>query len=92
MRDEEAGEGERGAGLMSFVAGVALGVALGLLLAPEDGEAFRGKLAGRLRALRGLAAGTVGDLGPLVVDAVAPEREHSRPARPRPSQRPGRLH
>ena len=42
-------------GLGAFVLGIAVGVTLGLLLAPEGGEAFRGKLARRFRALRALA-------------------------------------
>jgi gas vesicle protein len=42
-------------GLGSFVVGIAIGVTLGLLFAQENGAAFRGKLARRLRALRALA-------------------------------------
>lgn len=51
---------EREPGIGSFVVGVALGVALGLMFAREDGEAFRGKLARRLRALRAVAGGKAG--------------------------------
>jgi hypothetical protein len=61
---------EREPGLGSFVVGVALGVTLGLLFATEDGRAFRGKLARRLRALRALGAEKAGDLGALIVDAT----------------------
>lgn len=46
---------EREPGIGSFVVGVALGVAIGLMFAREDGEAFRGRLARRLRALRAVA-------------------------------------
>ena len=52
--EHKASEWEPGLG--SFVLGVAVGVTLGLLFAREDGEAFRGKVARRLRALRELAA------------------------------------
>jgi hypothetical protein len=53
-------------------------VTLGLLLATEDGAAFRGKLARRLRALRVLAAEKAGDLGALVVDATFPDPDYPR--------------
>ncbi len=43
------------AGLGSFVVGVAVGVVVGLLFAPEPGERFRGKLGHRLHRLRDLA-------------------------------------
>jgi hypothetical protein len=69
---------EREPGLGSFVLGVAVGVTLGLLLATEDGAAFRGKLARRLRALRVLAAEKAGDLGALVVDATFPDPDYPR--------------
>ncbi len=52
--EHKASEWEPGLG--SFVLGVAVGVTLGLLFAREDGVAFRGKVARRLRALRALAA------------------------------------
>ena len=72
-------EREPGLGLGSFVLGIAVGVALGVLFAPEGGEALRGRLARRLRALRGLAAEKAGDLGTLVLDATAPEADgHGR--------------
>jgi hypothetical protein len=70
---------EREPGLGAFVLGIAVGVALGLLFAPEGGGALRGKLARRLRALRALAAEKAGDLGTLVFDATAPEVDGHRP-------------
>jgi gas vesicle protein len=70
---------EREPGLGAFVLGVAVGVALGLLFAPEGGEARRGQLARRLRALRALAAEKAGDLGKLVFDATSPETDGHRP-------------
>jgi gas vesicle protein len=74
-------------GLGSFVVGIALGVTLGLLFAQEDGEAFRGKLARRLRALRALAAEKAGDLGALVIDAgSAEDREVTGRRRRRPGE------
>ncbi len=39
----------------SFMMGVALGVVLGLLFAPEPGEELRGKLGRRLARVRDLA-------------------------------------
>lgn len=62
-------------GLGSFVIGVAVGVTLGLLFAREDGEAFRGKIARRLRALRARAVERAGDLGAMVIDAGPVEPE-----------------
>jgi gas vesicle protein len=73
--EHKASEWEPGLG--SFVVGVAVGVTLGLLFAREDGEAFRGKVARRLRALRELAAERAGDLGAMVIDAGAAEEEKS---------------
>jgi len=70
-------------GLGSFVLGVALGVTLGLLFAREDGEAFRGKIARRLRALRARAAERAGDLGVMVIDAGSAEEEDPPAPRPR---------
>ena len=61
---------EREPGLGSFVVGIAVGITLGLLFAPEDGAMFRGKLARRLRALRALGAEKAGDLGALIIDAT----------------------
>lgn len=69
---------ERKPGLGSFVAGVAIGVTLGLLFATEDGSAFRGKLARRLRALRALGAEKAGDLGALIIDATLSEGDQPR--------------
>lgn len=71
-------QSERESGVGSFVLGIVVGVALGLLFAPEGGEALRGKLARRLRALRALAAEKAGDLGALVVDAASPEGDGHR--------------
>lgn len=70
---------EREPGLGSFVLGVAVGVALGLLFAPEGSDALRGQLARRLRALRAVAAEKAGDLGTLVLDATSPEADSHRP-------------
>jgi gas vesicle protein len=50
----------------SFMTGVAVGVVLGLLFAPEPGEALRGKLGRRLAKVRDLA-----------VDQIAEEDEPS---------------
>ena len=61
---------ERESGFGSFVLGVAAGVVLGLLFAPEPGEDFRGKLGRRLRTLRDLAGEKAGELGELVGDAA----------------------
>ena len=72
-------EREPGLGLGSFVLGVAVGVALGLLFAPQGGEALGGRLARRLRALRALAAEKAGDLGTLVLDATSAEADGHRP-------------
>ena len=72
-------EREPGLGLGSFVLGIAVGVALGLLLAPQGGEALPGRLARRLRALRALAAEKAGDLGTLVLDAASAEADGPRP-------------
>jgi hypothetical protein len=69
---------ERESGLGSFVLGIAGGVTLGLRVAPEGGEAFRGTLARRLRALRTLAAESAGDLGARVGHATSPEGDGHR--------------
>jgi hypothetical protein len=60
---------EREPGLGSFVLGIAVGVTLGLMFAREGGEAFRGKIAARLRALRAMAADQAGDLGAMLLEA-----------------------
>ena len=69
---------ERKPGIGRFVAGVAVGVALGLLFATEDGTAFRQKLARRLRALRALGAEKAGDLGALIIDASLSQGDQPR--------------
>jgi len=46
---------EHDSGYGSFMMGVAVGVVLGLLFAPEPGEEFRGKLRHRLARVRDLA-------------------------------------
>lgn len=80
---------EREPGLGSFVLGIAVGVTLGLLFAPEGGEAFRGRVARRLRALRALAADQAGDLGVLLVEPASPEADdHARPSRRSGRRRP----
>ena len=56
---------ERGAGFGSFLLGLGIGAVVGFLFAPE-GEATRGKLAGRLRGLRDLASEKVDELGQLL--------------------------
>ena len=66
---------EREPSLGSFVVGVAVGITLGLVFATQDGAAFRGGLARRLRALRKLASEKAGDLGALVVDATFSEAD-----------------
>lgn len=81
---------EREPGFGSFVLGIAVGVALGLLLAPEPGKAVRGKLGRRLRGLRALAAEQAGALGELVAAATAPHGEDRRPRRG-PARPPERL-
>ena len=55
--------------------GVAIGITRGLVFATQDGAAFRGRLARRLRTLRTLAAEKAGDLGALVVDATFSEAD-----------------
>jgi hypothetical protein len=62
-------------GLGSFVLGIAVGVTLGLLFAREDGEAFRGKIARGLRALRARAVERAGDLGAMAIEAGPAEVE-----------------
>src|SRR5207247_1186508 len=57
-----------------FLLGLGIGAVVGFLFAPE-GEATRGKLAGRLRGLRDLASEKVDELGQLLEtddDADAP--------------------
>ncbi len=61
---------EHESGFGSFVLGVATGVVLGLLFAPEPGEDFRGKLGRRLKTLRDLAGEKAEELGELVSDAA----------------------
>lgn len=75
-------------GLGSFLLGIAVGVTLGLLFAREDGEAFRGKIARRLRALRARAAERAGDLGVMVIDAGSADEQE--PPTPRPRRGTGR--
>jgi gas vesicle protein len=86
--NEQTSQREREPALGSFVLGIAVGVALGLLFAPEGGEALRGKIARRLRALRALAAEQAGDLGELLVEAASPEADdHTGTSRPRSGRR-----
>ena len=83
---------ERESGFGSFVLGVAAGVVLGLLFAPEPGEDFRGKLGRRLRALRDLAGEKAGELGELVGDAAVVggrARRLTRGRRPRATEGEG---
>jgi hypothetical protein len=82
--EHNAGEWEPGLG--SFVLGIAVGVTLGLLFAREDGEAFRGKIARRLRALRALATERAGDLGVMVEEG--PDATSRRQGSARRRRRP----
>jgi hypothetical protein len=64
---------ERETGIGTFVLGVALGVTLGLMFAREGGDAFRGKVTRRLRALRDLAGDHIaGELERLSREEDAP--------------------
>ncbi len=56
---------ERGSGFGSFLLGLGIGAVVGFQFAPE-GEATRGKLAGKLRGLRDLAAEKADELGELL--------------------------
>ena len=69
---------EREPGLGRFAVGIAVGVALGLLFATEDGTAFRKTVARRLRALRALGAEKAGDLGTLILDASLSQGDQPR--------------
>lgn len=68
MSDQDAGSG--GGGLGVFVLGVAVGVALGMLFAPDRGDAVRGKVRRRLRGLGEQALDKAGELGEMVADAA----------------------
>ena len=64
------GEGRGGGRLGPFVLGVAVGVALGMLFAPEAGDATRGKVRRRLRGLSERAIDKAEELGGIVADAA----------------------
>ncbi|HYK82017.1 MAG TPA: YtxH domain-containing protein [Gemmatimonadales bacterium] len=71
---------ERGSGFGPFLLGLTIGAALGLLFAPEPGEATRTKVTQRLRGLRDLAAEKAGELGQLL-DAEAEDQTDEPSAR-----------
>ncbi|PYO66929.1 MAG: hypothetical protein DMD69_12375 [Gemmatimonadetes bacterium] len=71
---------ERGSGFGSFLLGLGIGAVVGFLFAPE-GEVTRGKLAGKLRGLRDLAAEKADELGELLeAEGEAPGEPPARAA------------
>jgi len=66
----EGGGRARGGGFGVFVLGVVVGVALGVLFAPETGDAVRGKVRRRLRDIGERARDKAEELGEIVADAA----------------------
>ena len=66
MSEHEGGRG----GFGVFLLGVVAGVALGVLFAPERGDAVRGKVSRRLRGMGERALDKAEELGEMVADAA----------------------
>ncbi|HXH63686.1 MAG TPA: YtxH domain-containing protein [Gemmatimonadales bacterium] len=62
-----------GSGIGSFLLGVALGAAVGLLFAPEGGVGTRGKLGRRVKQLRDGAMESVDELRGLLAAGAEPD-------------------
>jgi hypothetical protein len=71
---------ERGSGFGSFLLGLGIGAALGLLFAPEPGGTMRTKVTRKLRGLGELAAEKAGELGQ-VLEAADDDPGDEPPAR-----------
>jgi len=67
---EADGGGRGGSGFGVFLLGVVAGVALGVLFAPDTGDAVRGKVRRRLRGLGEQAREKAEQLGEMVADAA----------------------